>query len=340
MNCSLNLRLSLSMINNQMSHLLTSHNVSFDQFIFECLHPEAFQNLPLHNRIHSAMTGDAVPEHNTSDGIASGTVLAYDTETKSLEIVNEMNDKYYERERYIILGCLMRNSEWNTARILSPYFLNVTIDPKTFKTGKQLSKKLLSSVKDFTKWIVSKTGREELTVDILDTEDVSVINNALQNFVDNLDAVSSYAEVSEKLSNVLRDQSIVYQSEEDGSYILLGGFGPDYYASLLSQQHDYLEEYARQTVYKKMSTEEFLARARGEEWTSAQPDQPNQPTESDDNMTGHKILIDNNGKQVETDVPSYSGLNVEISYKDFLKQYSKADVFEFWCPIVFSVKID
>lgn len=155
--------------------------------------------------MYGAMTGDAVPEHNTSDGIPAGSVLAYDTETDSLEIVSELNDKYYERERYIILGCLMRNSEWNKARILSPYFLRVNIDPKTFKTGKQLSKKLNSSVKDFTKWVVDKTGKEELSVDVLDVEDIKVINGSFSDFADNLDAVSSYATAFEKPGSILRD---------------------------------------------------------------------------------------------------------------------------------------
>lgn len=45
-------------------------NIGFEQFIFECLHPEAFKNLSVHARMHSAMTGDAVPEHNTTDSLA------------------------------------------------------------------------------------------------------------------------------------------------------------------------------------------------------------------------------------------------------------------------------
>lgn len=83
-----------------------------------------------------------------------------------------------------------------------------------------------------------------------------------------------------------------------------------------------------------MSTEEFMARARGEEWAS------DDDSTSDDGMTGHRILIDNTGKEVDMNATDYCGLNVEICYKEFLKKYSKADAFEFWCPVVFTVKID
>lgn len=308
-------------------------NIGFEQFIFECLHPEAFNNLSVHARMHSAMTGDAVPEHNTTDSLAQWSILAIDTEVGKLEVISKQDDKYYERERYVILGALMRNSEWNIARVLSPYFLKIVIDPKTFKTGKQLSKKLHSSVKEFTKWFVDKTERGEVDVDLLNKDDVSVINTTFANCAAQLDAVTNYTGVFEQPGNILRDYTISYETEKDGSSFLFGGFGPDYYAKLLDA-NDYTKEYYNQTQYKKMSTEEFLARARGEEYVS------NDET-SNDKMFGHRVLIDNEGKDVDYAVSEVdSELNVRISYKDFLKKYSKADLFEFYCPIVFSVKID
>ena len=301
--------------------------ISFDRFIAECLHPEAFRSLSVHDRMHAAMTGDAVPEHNTTDNIPTGTVLVFDTETGSLEIFgdalcNDSIDKYYDRERYIILGCLMRHSEWNRARILSPYFLKITIDSKEIKTGKQLVKNICSSVRDLTKWITAGIKKkDELSIGILDADDVTAVNAGLRVFSEQLDLVAGYAGATEQLSDVLRDQSVVY--DDDGAVFLLGGFGPDYYAALLDCA-DFTKEYCAQSSYTKMSTEEFLARARGEEWT------PDKTDESGDNPF--------HGETDYDETPAT--LNVRYNYKDFREQFPKVDVFEFWCPIVFSVRID
>lgn len=267
------------------------------------------------------MTGDSVPEHNTTDDIPLGTVLVYDNETKSLEIAGDDEDKYYDFNRFLILGSLMRNSEWNKARVLSPYFLKITIDPKEFKTGKQLIKKINTSIKELTKQLTDKITKDELTVSIMDAEDTMTINSDLRVFTDQLDSISSYASANEQLSAILRDQSIVY--DDDGAVFLLGGFGPDYYAKMLDCA-DFTKEYCKQSSYSKMSTEEFLARARGEE-QKPEEDEPTTDGEQTPNLEAKK-----------TD----GELNVRINYKDFREKYPKVDVFEFWCPIVFTVKID
>ena len=282
------------------------NNYTFNDFINECLHTEMFHSdIPIMQR-----TPD-VAEQEDDYELTDGTPLIYDTIQKRAFVFDEDKYEYYE-SRYVMLGAVMRYTK-RQITVLSPYFIKVCFNPKKMKKTSDFVTKLERSVKSITKDVVKRLGKD-VTIEMLHKDDVCLINNALPEIAEALNSLSTYILFQYNINKILIQESSILA---DGS-ILLNSFGP---AFLASQDHDYTAELAAQCEYKQLSTEEFFNAQTG--IVDSEPDTDSEQPEETDASADEKDPQKHN--------------NIIYSFAQFKKEFSKADWFECYIPIVFKI---
>lgn len=211
---------------------------SFNNFINECLHPEAFGRIPVAHRVEIA-TKNLISEEDATDSLfKTAQIVIYDKEEDALK-VDSQNDELYEFKRFFIGGPVV-NTSADRVRTLSPYFIKIWLNPRSIKTDDSFRNHLTESIGKETVWM--KKMSKEISASPMNAEDYKIINEIPEVFIGHLEIVSPYALLDKTVSQIMLQNNIIYLDEKNVPQILLSGFWPSY--GMNTQAIDFTEEAA------------------------------------------------------------------------------------------------
>lgn len=134
--------------------------------IDECLHIEALNMLQKQQRAINAPVREFPADEP----------LIYDTLERESELLNmntEEPDRFFQR-RYLMLGSVFSETS-TTIKLLTPYFIKFSIDPRHFKSSKKLAQKVKADALSIANEALSqlKEGR----ISLMNKNDVNDIAN-------------------------------------------------------------------------------------------------------------------------------------------------------------------